>query len=995
MYSDNELELAEATNNEIFDLITQPSFNDTWRDHTFDHYKSLGDTCTFKGRGIIDSDKKRELTLNQFFTPYSVVKFMTKALALDETDSPVVYDNSCGIGRMFRYLPETARLVGIEIEDNAYKVAKALFPNAQIAHANLVDYTKFSKQVDVAMINPPFSIIIERENMQLENASWGKLGPGSSIKSHIAALELAIRAAKYYVIAFLPQGFFENEDTVKIDKWIQNRAKLVMKIDIPANAFSTLKDNAFNWPCCIALYDCSNYYHGDVFTKAIGSLEELEPLLTEWRQSDYYNRYIKDFVRDMNEYPSDGVKLQQDERLEVKLLKFKRAIPETGRKDVKICLDANASQLHIKCYDLLAALKAKEFMDAHGKSYDYGDSIWVDYWWTRTRRSTALYDYSVPVHIKEELEKYGLTAEIDDQLRCYMLKLKKWHQRQEAKFEQWIRDGDDWKEIYEENGITSKYAGLYYQRRVELERALAKYPKLTLWDWQKEDVARASMKDSVLLASDMGLGKTRQLISLALLRGHKRNLIIVESRLIGTFVDEFKKVGISDYQIIGNQDDLQHLKLFNLISYSKLWRPISNRTKKTFAKALRKRFKFIAADEVQNIKAKDSRQAIAVRSLKAKHKVLATGTPVMNYPRNIFSLLVFGWGDGTELNPYGYYTPFFSSGTNSVTSGTKAFKDDFIVVEWVTPQFEETLDRGRKQREMPKIKDIDKWYELMAPKMIRRVKEEPKVRADVKIPEPVIEEIDVKPSKLHLEFYKAWLLDFAEWFEEQMRLERDTYGEHRMKGVEILAQLSKLQFASTIPQSPRVNDPKIATWNGQGMTEKQKKTIELAMKHVRNGEKVIIYSERPEFQKFMHDEFIKIGIRSLVFTGQQTIKKRGEILSKFKRGSIPILLATTTTAGQGLNLPEASAVVIADRGWVPAKITQAFSRILRPEQQKEPKIYILTMEGMLDMYEKQLHIMKSSAINEGIDYVPDTYDTSTWMSYKDFSLKMLKEEGLM
>ena len=503
------------------------------------------------------------------------------------------------------------------------------------------------------------------------------------------------------------------------------------------------------------------------------------------------------------------------------------------------------------------------------------------------------------------------------------------------------------------------------------------------------------MKDSVLLASDMGLGKSKMLIALALLRGHKRNLIIVESRLIGTFVDELKKADINDYQIIGNADDLQTLKLFNLISYSKLWRPISNRTKKTFAKALRKRFKFIAIDECQAIKAKDSRQSIAVRSLKAKHKVLSSGTPIMNYPRNILSLNIFGWGDGTELNPYGYRTPFFSPETNSVTSGTKAFRDDFIVVEWVSPQFEETLDRGRKQKEMPKIKDIDKWHELMAPKMIRRVKEEPVVRNDVKIPEPVIEEIDVKPSKPHLEFYKAWLLDFADWFEEQMRLERDTYGEHRMKGVEILAQLSKLQFASTIPQSPRVNDPKIATWNGQGMTEKQKKTIELAMKHIRNGEKVIIYSERPEFQKFMHDEFIKIGIRSLVFTGEQTIKKRGEILSKFKRGSIPILLATTATGGTGVNLPEASVVIIADRGWVPGRLSQSFSRILRVEQQKEPRIYILTMEAMLDEYQKQMHIMKKDGIDEGVDYQASTYDSNTWMSYKDFSLKMLKDEGLM
>lgn len=179
------------------------------------------------------------------------------------------------------------------------------------------------------------------------------------------------------------------------------------------------------------------------------------------------------------------------------------------------------------------------------------------------------------------------------------------------------------------------------------------------------------------------------------------------------------------------------------------------------------------------------------------------------------------------------------------------------------------------------------------------------------------------------------------------------------------------------------------------MTEKQKKTIELALWHVRNGEKVIIYSERPEFQQFMHNKFIKIGIRSLVFTGAQTIKKRGEILGKFKRGSIPILLATTTTAGQGLNLPEASSVIVADKNWNYKKTIQAFSRILRPEQQIEPHIYLLSNSGTIDSYMRQMNIMKEDAIQEGIDYVKSTWDSTTWMSYKDFSLKMLKEEGLM
>jgi len=37
-----------------------------------------------------------------------------------------------------------------------------------------------------------------------------------------------------------------------------------------------------------------------------------------------------------------------------------------------------------------------------------------------------------------------------------------------------------------------------------------------------------------------------------------------------------------------------------------------------------------------------------------------------------------------------------------LSAGTRQFKEDFISIEWVTPQFEQTLDKVMKSREMPK-----------------------------------------------------------------------------------------------------------------------------------------------------------------------------------------------------------------------------------------------------------------------------------------------------
>ena len=107
-----------------------------------------------------------------------------------------------------------------------------------------------------------------------------------------------------------------------------------------------------------------------------------------------------------------------------------------------------------------------------------------------------------------------------------------------------------------------------------------------------------------------------------------------------------------------------------------------------------------------------------------------------------------------------------------------------------------------------------------------------------------------------------------------------------------------------------------------------------------------------------------------------------------------MLLATTSCGEVGLNIPEANVVVLADTSWTPSKQIQAYSRILRPQQKKIPKIFLLRAKGTIDEYMAQLMQSKSEAIDEGIDYQEAAaFDPGKWLSYKDFTLKMLREEG--
>ncbi|NJD75735.1 MAG: hypothetical protein FIB08_01380 [Candidatus Methanoperedens sp.] len=1425
------------------------------REKIFYEYKSLGQTVTIEGnRGIPDLAKKRALNFQQHFTPPIIARFLAQALRLDVPGTPAsVVDNSCGIGRMFQFLNPSCDLVGIEVEEKAYHMARTLFPKANIINDDLINHPRI--MADCFIINPPFSIQLEKKNCGFTNAGWGDLGPGTSIKSHIAAMETAIESARYFVAAMLPAGYFVNEETLTFERWVNQRAKLAYRLDIDQKAFTK---HGFTWPCSLVIYSkerldglCLIHHQTETLDEAFLA-HELEIL----RESEAGKAIEKAAEHIRKRGPTHFFipkKCKPEQVCEPCI-----TLPLSGTNRVKICLSPDASCLNLKVDNVLAALKVHEFRKSLGHEWNDGLKEYIELADVMLRRRNLLEDPHTLPGMWESLRRANLMPVIDPQFANWVVKKKKWLERQQAPFEQFIKGKDgQWICLHKDDGIKSLYPELYQERLKRLEILSIDW----LWPFQKEDVARMSLKNTTLLADQMGLGKcllpdtmvyidgilmaigevwdryhteihfdgvgywsipskrlytnsidpngrivrsqiemlykqeidekirtvvladgsevsstlshkflcpdgwsneigkyvcvparllqhgyksmnkdivsfiawqiaegyernrespnnkyrhevditqkdvsvlltlkekfkafgldfapkitipkdghaphlmvirreyrdyverlgyvwglpsskktipkfiqelnndciavflqsyfdaescpvlsmrsieittaseelinqlsmllrrfgiwlrikrkmkcatnghrikrpywigviggnglrlfkkhigysikkkqeileiicekksntniegipassivrdvyektglsleslgmasdvyvngtqefsreslqkvidnldrilsaeeieivmqnprasrrrkevfekidmnyvesvrnrlaelmkrevfyarvksvelkdysgpvydltvkehhnfvangcichnTRQIIALGLLYGCRHNLIIVEPKLKDEFVKEFKTIGITDYQIITDEKHLKSLKKFNLIAYNLLWRPLNGLTKKTFAKAMRRRFQFIAIDEAHKIKAKDSEQAKAVRILKARYKLLSTGTPIANYPRNIFSLLVFGWGDATERNHYGYYGPIEKvderGHQRGYTTGTRQFKEDFVSIEWVTPQFAQTLDTGAKSREIPKIKDPEKWWAMMCSKIVRRQRDEPEVKAHITFPKPEIRTELIKMSPEHIRHYKHWLDNFAGWFKEQLRMEKEEG--HKIDQMMVLAHLTQLQFASTIPQSPKTNT-KDAPWSF-GPTTKQQRTVELIKEAIAREEKIIVFSERPEFQRFVREILhTKHGVKSHLFIGQQGIKERNILLNDFRNNGTNVLLATTSCGEVGLNIPEANVVVLADTSWTPSKQIQAYSRILRPQQKKKPKIFLLRAVGTIDEYMSQLMAAKSEAIDEGIDYQEAAaFDASKWLSYKDFTIKMLRSEG--
>jgi hypothetical protein len=1000
----------EHPNYEVFKQVISGKFN---RNEIIQSYKPLGLTAKLEGsRGLPDMAAKRKLNLGQFFTPSVIVQALTKATALDYASDLKILDNSCGIGSMFQFVYEKNKIYGVEKDRHAFAIAKELWANAEIVNDDLLNQYQMKGNVDACLINPPFSLQLEQKNIRLDNCSWGKLGPRSSIESHIAALEIAITKAELVVGAIVPTSFFTNEKTYSFEKWVTTKShmKKVLRIDLPSEAFN---EYGTSWECSIVVYMSRWYGYRDDFSHyTLEKMEDIEGVLEQWFLTPAYTQLknqVEAFSENHNSHYGYNGGLPDFEFIEqneiTQLVITKPTLPLEFKNTVRVCINANGSGLQYKPSDLLTGLMLQSCIKDSGKLYGTHHLDENLNWNWDLRLSTIITETcnKKPSQYMDNIQNKGIKVEIDPAVQNWLDKKRREHERNITPFENWQfnEDLNDWVLLYSDDGIRTKYPHLYNQQAKKLEALGIDW----LWDYQRDDVIRMSLYKAALYAGEQAVGKTRMIIASGLLHNCKHNLIVVEPRNTDEFLTEFKKLGITDVQIIESEHDVKtwwenskkktNLKKFNIISYRKLWTPLNKNTKKTYAQAVKKLCNFVAVDEAHKIK-KETKQGKAVLQIlaKAKHRLESTGTPINNYPRNIYPLLVAGWGDGTQLNEYGYINPMKIG--YQLTPGTRAFSDRFIKIEWVTEQFAQTLDTGAKAREIPVIKDIEGWKEIIASKMIRRRKTEPEVRKYMPDLKPVFHDHFIIPDTDHIIYYKYWLQNFANWFREQLRLQKLDSG-HNISTAIILAHLTKLNFASTIPQSYQMNKDKSGIDWTHNLTQKQEKVIELVKKAVENEEKVIVFSGRPDFQNYMQKQLAKAGIQGHVFTGKQSISDRVILLKDFKTNpDVSVLFATTTCADTALNIPEASTVIFADQNWTPSKTRQAYSRILRPDQEKEPHIHMIYNKGMIDEYMKQLCDMKTEGIDQAIDgHNAEEFDPETWMSYKDFSYKMLEELGML
>ena len=175
-------------------------------------------------------DSARASTLNAHYTSPTVIKAIYEAVGKMGFTTGNILEPACGVGNFFGLLPEemsASRLYGVELDSISGRIAKQLYPKANITVAGF-EKTDRRDFYDLAIGNVPFG------QYKVSDRAYDKLG--FSIHDYFFAKALdQVRPGG--VVAFVTSRYTMDKQSPEVRRYIAERAELLGAIRLPNNAF--------------------------------------------------------------------------------------------------------------------------------------------------------------------------------------------------------------------------------------------------------------------------------------------------------------------------------------------------------------------------------------------------------------------------------------------------------------------------------------------------------------------------------------------------------------------------------------------------------------------------------------------------------------------------------------------------------------------------------------------------------------------------------------
>jgi SNF2 family DNA or RNA helicase len=437
------------------------------------------------------------------------------------------------------------------------------------------------------------------------------------------------------------------------------------------------------------------------------------------------------------------------------------------------------------------------------------------------------------------------------------------------------------------------------------------------------------------LADDMGLGKSIELLALALrLKAEgtltRPILLICPTSIVGNwqheagrFAPDLRVLIHHGAERLGRADAAQFLAEIErhdlvITTYS-----LAPRDEATLAKA---RWGAIVLDEAQNIKNVAAKQSRVVRRLSAPIRIALTGTPVENRLVEFWSIMDF-------LNP-GYLGPY------------KRFQQRYS---------------NRIERRNDKVA-LTQLQALTRPFILRRLKSDPTIIQDL-------------PEKIEMREYCALTREQVSLYEavvrDGLRQLEESPSAMRRRGV-ILAMLTRLKQVCNHPAHLLDDGSPLP-----GRSGKLTRLEELVDEVLAEGDRALIFTQfaalGARLQPYLAKRF---GVETAYLHGAVPRLDRTRMVERFQaEGGPPLFILSLKAGGYGLNLTRANHVIHFDRWWNPAVENQATDRAFRIGQTRNVQVRKFvcsgTLEERIDLMIEQKRALAEQVVGTGENWITE------------------------
>ena len=411
-------------------------------------------------------------------------------------------------------------------------------------------------------------------------------------------------------------------------------------------------------------------------------------------------------------------------------------------------------------------------------------------------------------------------------------------------------------------------------------------PGIALRDYQKRGYdwmfALDRMRMGGILADDMGLGKTAQIIALlqTTREAGRTSLVVAPTSLTYNWLSEFRKFApdLSVTVLTGNGTQraglIRHFTTHGDMDVVITSYPLIRRD---IALMKDYPFRFVILDEAQNIKNAGSVAAQAVKQLQADTRFALTGTPMENGVGELWSL-------------FDFVLPGYLPGYNT-----------FL----------------RKYQDGENAEDL---LRRIHPFLIRRLKQ------DVleELPDKMETTLTARMTPEQERIYRASLERLRPRIDQLMD-EKGSRGR-----IEVLSAITELREICC--------HPSLVMSDYRGGSGKEELLIELLPEMIRDGRRVLLFSQFTSMLKLLKRRLEENGFTTLYLDGDTPAGDRLNLTERFNQGEGEIFLISLKAGGYGLNLTGADMVILYDPWWNPATEEQATDRAHRIGQEKKVQV---------------------------------------------------------